>query len=316
MLSVKWVVTNKGTPKAPVPKARLVAREFVSNALDRDTLFSGTPGLAIARSLISKAATCRSPKEKLKIMLLDTAALHGVPQEDPRSSNPNLVARLIKSLYGTRDATQLWARHVGKTLRGLGYAETKGAPGVYYHKEKDVEITLHVDDFLVVGEEEHLLELKTALEKVYKLKGKVLGPDEDDIKEGVYLGRRHSGAIGASRWRATRSRSRSCSKPQGWSPGRRFQEDRLSAQRVDSGRSEVVQTWYCFVCIHLAGSWRHQCCNMSSEDKNGYTNSIRLGETEESVPLLERKSPVQVCISLASKRGREAQVADRLRLGE
>ena len=40
---------------------------------------------------------------------------------------------------------------------------------MYYHKEKDVEITLHVDDFLVVGEEEHLLELKSALEKVYKL---------------------------------------------------------------------------------------------------------------------------------------------------
>ena len=74
MLSVKWVLTNKGTPKAPVPKARLVAREFVSNALDRDTLFSGTPGLAIARSLISKAATCRSPKGKLKIMLLDVTA--------------------------------------------------------------------------------------------------------------------------------------------------------------------------------------------------------------------------------------------------
>ena len=47
-----------------------------------------------------------------------------------------------------------------------------------------------MDDFLVVGEEEHLLELKTALEKVYKLKGKVLGRDEGDSKEGVYLERR------------------------------------------------------------------------------------------------------------------------------
>ena len=38
MLSVKWVLTNKGTPEAPAPKTRLVAREFASNALDRDTL--------------------------------------------------------------------------------------------------------------------------------------------------------------------------------------------------------------------------------------------------------------------------------------
>ena len=33
-----------------------------------------------------------------------------LPQEDPRSSKPNMVARLIESLYGTRDAAQLWAR--------------------------------------------------------------------------------------------------------------------------------------------------------------------------------------------------------------
>ena len=72
-----------------------------------------------------------------------------LPQEDPRSSNPNLVARLIKFLYWTRHAP----RHVGKTLR-------KGAPGVHYQKEKDVEITLHVDEFLLVGGEEHLLDLE------------------------------------------------------------------------------------------------------------------------------------------------------------
>ena len=96
MLSVKSVFTNKGTPKAPVPKARLVAREFANNALDRDTLFSGTPGLAIALRLISKAATYRSSKETLKVMLLDVTAafLYGdcerplymdLPQEDARS---------------------------------------------------------------------------------------------------------------------------------------------------------------------------------------------------------------------------------------
>ena len=36
---------------------------------------------------------------------------------------------------------------------------------------------------------------------------------------------------------------------------RRSPEDRLPAQRIHSGRSEVVQTWYCLVRIHLAGSW-------------------------------------------------------------
>ena len=131
MLSVKWVLTNKGTPKAPVPKARLVAREFASNALDRDTLFSGTKGLANARSLISKAATCRSSKEKLKVMLLNVTAafLYGdrerplfmeLPQEYPRSSNPNLVARLTNSLNETRDAPQLWGEACREDAEGPG----------------------------------------------------------------------------------------------------------------------------------------------------------------------------------------------------
>ena len=51
---------------------------------------------------------------------------------------------------------------------------------MYYHKEKDVEITLHVDDFLVVGEEEHLLELKTALGQFYL----------QDLREGSWPRRR------------------------------------------------------------------------------------------------------------------------------
>ena len=36
----------------------------------------------------------------------------------------------------------------------------------------------------------------------------------------------------------------------------------------------------------------------------------------EGVPPLKRKSSIQTCISLASERGREAQVADQLGLGE
>ena len=121
----------------------------------------------------------------------DCERLMELPQEDARSSNPNMVARLIESLYGTRDAAQLWARHVGKTLSCLGYTETKWALGVYYQKEKDVEITLHVEDFLVVGRGRTSTGSEGGPEyKVYKRKGLVLAPDEGDSKEGVYLGRR------------------------------------------------------------------------------------------------------------------------------
>ena len=92
-------------------------------------------------------------------MLLDVTAafLYGfserplfmeIPREDHASENPCLKARLVRSLYGTLDAHQLWTKHVGGTLRELGYQETKGAPGVLWNPSTGVELVLHVDDFL------------------------------------------------------------------------------------------------------------------------------------------------------------------------
>ena len=71
-LSTKWVITNKGTKAQPIAKARLVAREFVSDRIDRDTLFAGTPGLSSMKLLLSRAATrlvhrvarARSPQQR------------------------------------------------------------------------------------------------------------------------------------------------------------------------------------------------------------------------------------------------------------
>ena len=56
MISIKWVITNKGTEEHPVAKARLMAREF--NTGDKcGELFAGTPGLTSMRTVISRAMT-------------------------------------------------------------------------------------------------------------------------------------------------------------------------------------------------------------------------------------------------------------------
>ena len=129
MLSVKWVLTNKGTPKAPVPKARLVAREFVSNALDRDTLFLGTPGLAIARSLISQGSYVQVTKGETKdyvtrrdggllVRGLRTAALHGVTAGG---------SEVIKPEFGC-EADQVLVQDAGRSA-ALGKACREDAEG-------------------------------------------------------------------------------------------------------------------------------------------------------------------------------------------
>ena len=152
-------------------------------------------------------------------------------------------------------------------MRGFGLHPDEGGARRVLPKEKDVEITLHVDDFLVLGEEEHLLELSKALEKVYKLKGKVLGPDEGDSKEGVYLGRRlqwcdwgiemegNSKHIQELLKTTGMESCKSVNTPMTAEDCKDDDSKKTDFQRrelVDSGRSEVVQTWYCF---DLAGSW-------------------------------------------------------------
>ena len=103
LLSAKWLITNKGTKEKSKPKARFVVREFATGAIERDILPSGTPGLPIVGSLISKAATSWADRRKRKTMLVDVmvAFLYGfcegplfmeVPDADPAAGDLDKVA--------------------------------------------------------------------------------------------------------------------------------------------------------------------------------------------------------------------------------
>ena len=56
VIGTKWVVVNKGKALNPRIKARLVAKEFRTKD-GADELFSGTPGLAGVRFVLSDLAT-------------------------------------------------------------------------------------------------------------------------------------------------------------------------------------------------------------------------------------------------------------------
>ena len=58
------------------------------------------------------------------------------------------VGLLERSLYGLRDAPQIWKRHVVGTLRILGFAEAPTIPGVLRHDFKRLWVVVHVDDLL------------------------------------------------------------------------------------------------------------------------------------------------------------------------
>ena len=191
-VKVKWVRTNKGTVEQPHIKCRLVAQEL-GYGQRIDELFSGTPSLMSMKMAIVHAA-----KGGRGIMVMDVkcAFLYGdcrrriyieLPRQDPKHGAGDLVGRLQKAMYGTRDAPQIWAKEVQKAMEGLGFVISVLQPSVYHHPSKDLLVVVHVDDFLCSGGVKDLEWLFDNLSQKFELKRSMIMKDrEEEVK---YLGR-------------------------------------------------------------------------------------------------------------------------------
>ena len=90
-------------------------------------------------------------------------------------------------MYGTRDAAMNWSTEYGETLKAAGYVQGKTSPCLFFHKGKNVTVMVHGDDFVAVGDPEHLESTKAALSNKYKIKTEVLGSAAKDAKEvGIF----------------------------------------------------------------------------------------------------------------------------------
>ena len=98
-VGVRWVLTEKSYGM----KARLVAQEFASTRIDRDTLFAGTPSHGAMRLLVSRIASGRSDGMLLMTADVKTAFLYApmkrdllieLPPEDPRAGSGEYVGYL------------------------------------------------------------------------------------------------------------------------------------------------------------------------------------------------------------------------------
>ena len=97
---------------------------------------------------------------------------------------------LKKALYGTRDAPLIWQKEVKATLESLGFRRSILQPSVYIHDSKEIILIIHVDDFLVTGDEQQLQWLKEKLEERYDLRGAIISSRAGDSHETKYLNRR------------------------------------------------------------------------------------------------------------------------------
>jgi hypothetical protein len=194
IVGVRWVDVLKGA----IVRSRLVAQEFAGQE-DREDLFAATPPLSATKFVISEVASkSNGGTNGWKLMVLDVkrAFLYGditdeiyihLPPEDPMHGQ-GLVGKLIKAMYGTRAAPQVWQSVVRSNMVALGFDMNPIFPCVYNHRERDMTVVTHVDDFLCSGQKKDLLWFRSMLNNQFELTSDILGTSADESLEITFLG--------------------------------------------------------------------------------------------------------------------------------
>ena len=142
-IGVKWVDVNKGDNSNPDYRSRLVAQEIKTDK--REDLFAATPPLEAIKMVLSMAVTegigfkAGNRKGGVKIDFIDVRRAYShararrevyvnLPQED---STPGMCGKLLKAMYGTRDAAQNWECEYVEFLKHLGFPQRKATPCVF-----------------------------------------------------------------------------------------------------------------------------------------------------------------------------------------
>lgn len=198
-LGLKWIDTNKGGPDAPLVRSRLVCTEVRRPGLE--PIFAATPPLDTLRASLVKAASRwgRTGKD-LKIQLIDVSRAHfyaqsvrdvyvRLPAEDPRHGEAGLCGKLVRTMYGTLDAAEQWARHYTEVLEAAGFTCGASNPCHFWHESRDIWMLVHGDDFLTISEQDDQDFVYEVLNGKYEIKRSMAGPGPKDDKHLKALGR-------------------------------------------------------------------------------------------------------------------------------
>ena len=185
VIPVKWIYKLKRGSDGQVQrfKAWLVAKGFKQvPGVDFNEIYAPVSKHATLRALLAITAM-----EDLELNHLDvkTAFLNGdldeviYMQQPPGyvTGSPGTTCRLLKSLYGLRQAPRAWHLKLKSTLETLGYTPTASDPGIYVSKrpEGNVYLGVYVDDILPAAKTPAVqLEVKEQLSAIFDIRD--LGP--------------------------------------------------------------------------------------------------------------------------------------------
>ena len=200
VVGCRWVNCNKGDAENPDVRCRLVAQEVNHGDGPTDAFYAATPPLEAKRMLFSQWATERKRQGRhLKISCVDIkkAYFNGKPKRNlyvrlpPELGLPRgTLGKLMRCMYGTRDAGAIWEQCYVDCLVGMGFAQGLGSPCCFYHTEWQISVVVHGDDFTALGTDASLDKYEAGLKKSFecKMRGR-LGVEAHDTKEIRLLNR-------------------------------------------------------------------------------------------------------------------------------
>ncbi|KAJ9560577.1 hypothetical protein OSB04_005737 [Centaurea solstitialis] len=195
----KWIFKKKTDMDGNVHtfKARLVAKGFTqTHGIDYDETFSPVAMLKSIRILMAISAYFNY---EIWQMDVKTAFLNGKltedvyieqPEgfEDPK--NPNKVCKLLKSIYGLKQASRSWNLHFDERIKEFGFAKSEFEPCVYTKFSGSIVtfLVLYVDDILLIGNDVPTLQsVKSWLSKCFQMKD--LGEAANILGIKIYINR-------------------------------------------------------------------------------------------------------------------------------
>jgi hypothetical protein len=211
-IDTRWIDTNKGDLERPLYRSRLVAREMkVRRRAEgllppQQDLFSGTPPLEAFKALVSlflsrvfEQFQSSEPREVLyKFYDVSRAHFYGhvqrrlwveLPPEERQDEEEPLVGLLLRTMYGTMDASQVWQGDYVELLKSVELLQGKSSPAILWHPGRDIALEVHGDDFGVLMYADDEAWFDELLKKYdYKVTGR-LSSAAEGVQSTVYLNR-------------------------------------------------------------------------------------------------------------------------------
>ena len=149
-------------------RSRLCARGKIQRALPASQLFSAMPPLEAVKVLVSimMSVSVSNKGKPLKLRHYDISRAHfqgtaqrlidtKLPAEDRQKYGEDKVGRLVKSMYGTQDASHIWQFDYVNLLCGeIGeFWRGKHSATLFHNPNQDVRMAVHGDDFVCLSDD-------------------------------------------------------------------------------------------------------------------------------------------------------------------